>query len=179
MSAKAFGFTANVFKIIPSVYTLNNGNSTVSKIPLFTGYPIDPWATIGSLSSAYPQAIVKDSSGNVYTANSGNGTISKITAAGVVTDPWATLAIGASPYGIAIDSSGNVYTTNSDSTVSKITAAGVVTDSWAKLRINTNSTAIAIDSSGNVYTANFLNSTVSKITPSGTCLLYTSDAADE
>ena len=43
MSAKAFGFAANR---LPSLYTANINESTVSKIGLLTGSVNDPWAML-------------------------------------------------------------------------------------------------------------------------------------
>lgn len=50
-----------------------------------------------------------------------------------------------------------------------IVHAQVVTDPWAT--IGNQARAIAVDTAGNVYTANGYNSTISKITPSGTLTL--------
>ena len=47
MSARALGFAANLFKLIPSVYTVNNGNGTVSKITT-AGVVTQAWATLAS-----------------------------------------------------------------------------------------------------------------------------------
>ena len=127
------------------------------------------WATVSnSPVSASPRSLVADASGNIYVANSGNNTVSKISATGVVTAAWVTLANNTRPFGITIDASGNIYTANnSNNTISKITPAGVVTDAWATITDGSNPYAIVTDANGNVYVANQNGFTVTKITAAG------------
>jgi DNA-binding beta-propeller fold protein YncE len=82
---------------------------------------------------------------------------------------------------VAVDSAGNVYVADTDnSTIRKVTAAGVVTTlagtaemvgsadgPGAAARFNY-PTGVAVDSAGNVYVADTDNSTIRKVTPTGT-----------
>jgi sugar lactone lactonase YvrE len=85
------------------------------------------------------------------------------------------------PYGVAVDGAGNVYVTDSGNhTVRKITSDGVVTTLAGSVGESgsadgTNSAArffapagIAVDGAGNLYTADIGNSTIRKVTSSGT-----------
>lgn len=137
--------------------------------------------------------VAVDGSGNVYVADSGNSTIRKITASGAVTTFAGLAGVAGSsdgagaaarfnaPQGIAVDSAGNVYVADTNnSTVRKITAAGSVT-TLAGVAGQTGSGdgpgggarfngpyAVAVDSAGSVYVADFFNSTIRKITATGT-----------
>jgi streptogramin lyase len=119
------------------------------------------WATLASGTGPHDLAI--DANGNLYTANLGSNSVSKVTAAGVVTQVWASLGSN-KPSRIAVDVLGNVYTSNSISnTVCKITASGLIT----VFATGADPEGIAIDGSGNVYIANLVSNTVSKITSTG------------
>ena len=124
-------------------------------------------AAWGALSFP-PDDIAIDASGNVYAVNNNINYISKITSAGIVTNQWAALQVGASPRSIVVDASGNIYTGNYNTkTISKITQAGIVTQTWATLAASGYPRDIAIDASGNVFTINDVINTVSKITAAG------------
>jgi sugar lactone lactonase YvrE len=139
-----------------------------------------------------PSGVATDAAGNVYVADTGNSTIRKITPSGVVTtlagnpaaegsaDGTGAGAQFRSPEGVAVDSSGNVYVADTyNSTIRKITPGGVVTtlagnpaaegsaDGTGALAQFNQPYGVAVDSSGNVYVADTNNSTVRKITPTG------------
>ena len=108
---------------------------------------------------ALPDAVAVDSAGNVYVADTDNHTIRKV----------------------PVDSAGNVYVADTDNhTVRKVTSAGVVTTvaGTAGVAGNADGTGaaarfsfpegVAVDSAGNVYVADFGNSTIRKVTPTGT-----------
>ena len=134
-----------------------------------------------------------DSAGNVYVADLNNNTIRKITPVGVVTTLVGTAGTFGSadgtganarffgPAAVAVDSAGNVYVADyGNSTIRKVTATGVVTTlagtaravgsadgTGAAARFN-GPTGVTVDSAGNVYVADRGNSTIRKVTPTGT-----------
>ena len=139
-----------------------------------------------------PTGVTVDGAGNVYVADQFNGTIRKVSPAGVVTtlagtagsfgsaDGTGAAASFDAPIGVAVDGAGNVYVADLvDSTIRKVTAAGVVTTlaGTADQRGSADGTGaaarfhqpsgVAVDSAGNVYVADQLNSTIRKITPTG------------
>jgi hypothetical protein len=82
---------------------------------------------------------------------------------------------------VAVDSAGNVYVADqNNSTIRKVTAAGVVTTLAGTAGVSgsadgTGTAArfdfpfgVAVDSAGNVYVADHDNSTLRKVTPTGT-----------
>ena len=141
----------------------------------------------------YPASIARDASGNLYVADTFTNTIRKITPAGVVSTLAGTAGQAGSqdgtgaaarfnhPDGVAVDAAGNVYVVDSGNyTIRKISPAGVVTTLAGTAGIRGSSDAvdgaamfaapmgIALDASGNVYVADTDNSTIRKITASGT-----------
>ncbi len=140
-----------------------------------------------------PAGMAADGNGNVYVADSGNSTIRKITSAGVVStfagsagntgssDGTGSAARFNSPQGVAVDNAGNIYVADSNNdTIRKITSGGTVTTlagaagqsgssdgAGGSARFN-EPYALAVDSAGNVYVADQANSTIRKITTSGT-----------
>ncbi len=140
-----------------------------------------------------PNGVAVDGSGNVYVADTSNGTIRKITNTGVVTtlagsagqfsgmDGTGAAAHFHFPYGVAVDGSGNVYVADtSNCTIRKITSTGTVTTlagsagqtgnvdgTGAAARFN-NPVGVAVDGNGNVYVCDTNNSTIRKITSTGT-----------
>jgi sugar lactone lactonase YvrE len=151
-------------------------------------------ATDGTGTTArfnFPTGVAVDSAGNIYVADSGNYTIRKVTAAGVVTTLAGTAGISGStdgrggaarfsqPAGVAVDSAGNIYVADYW-TIRKVTAAGVVTtlagtantagsaDGTGDGARFSHASGVAVDSTGNVYVADTGNSTIRKVTPTGT-----------
>ncbi len=149
---------------------------------------------LGSAARFYGlSGVAVDTSGNVYVADTTNNTIRKITAGGSVStlagtggsagsaDGVGSAARFNAPQGIAVDSVGNVYVADTNnSTIRKITAGGSVSTlagvagqtgnadgAGAGARFN-GPYAVAVDGAGNVYVSDFFNSTIRKITSSGT-----------
>jgi len=140
-----------------------------------------------------PTGVAVDGSGNVYVADAGNTSIRKVTSNGTVTTFAGVSGVAGSadgagaaarfnaPQGIAVDSAGNVYVADTNnSTIRKITSAGVVT-TIAGVAGQTGSVdgpggsarfngpyAVAVDGGGNLYVADFFNSTIRRITSTGT-----------
>jgi uncharacterized protein YjiK len=139
----------------------------------------------------FPIGVAVDSAGNICVTDQGS-TIRKVTAAGVVTTLAGTAGIFGStdgtgaaarfngPVGVAIDSAGDIYVTDQGTIVRKVTGAGVVTtlagtagvfgstDGTGAAAHFNRPTGVAVDNRGNVYVADQGNSTIRKITPTGT-----------
>jgi hypothetical protein len=141
---------------------------------------------------SFPRGIAVDSAGNIYVADLGNATIRKVTPSGIVTTLAGAPGVRGSadgsgaaarfnlPSGVAVDGAGNIYVADRvNHTIRKLTAAGVVTTlagtpapgtadgTGAAARFNFPS-GVAVDSAGNVYVADEANSTIRKVTPTGT-----------
>ena len=140
-----------------------------------------------------PYDVAVDSSGNIYVADTRNDTIRKITSAGAVTtlagdarfsgddDGTGADARFDQPNGIAVDLSGNIYVADTENhIIRKVTPSGVVTTlagqggqdgsrdgDGADARF-WSPRGVAVDAAGNVYVADSDNSTIRKITPTGT-----------
>jgi len=152
-------------------------------------------STDGTLASASingPGGVAVDSSGNIYIADSLNYTIRKITPNGTVstlagsaglkgkTDGIGSAARFEDPENLAVDSSGNVWVADGQGyTVREITPNGTVTTIAGKA-LTSGSTdglasnarfgmllGIAVDPVGNVFVSDSSNSTIRKITFSG------------
>ncbi len=139
-----------------------------------------------------PTGVAVDANGNVFVADADNHVIRRISTAGVVTtfagiagqsgnlDGPGGSARFNKPQGVAVDAANNVYVADTNnSTISKITAAGNVS-TFAGAAGQTGSTdgtgdnarfngpyAVAVDSGGSVYVADFFNSTIRKISATG------------
>lgn len=143
-----------------NIYTGNN-NSTISKITYSSGTVTQAWATV--LGGIHIKGIAADGA-NVYTINN-NGTLSRTTFGGNI-GTWFTLPAGGIGNAIVLDAASNLYVASSNWYIYKIDPGGPSTlGGWY---LGTAPFSIALDASNNIYTANFGNSTVSKITSSGT-----------
>jgi sugar lactone lactonase YvrE len=140
-----------------------------------------------------PDGVALDTAGNVYVADANNHTIRKVTAAGVVTTLAGTAGLSGStdgtgaaahfsfPSGVAIDSAGSLYVADfGNHTIRKVTADGVVTTlagtaglsgsadgTGAAARFN-GPDGVSVDGAGHIYVADVFNSTIRKVTPTGT-----------
>jgi sugar lactone lactonase YvrE len=160
------------------------------------GTPGTPGATDGTGPAALfsgPSGICIDGSGNLYIADTGNDIIRKVTSAGVSSTFAGTAGVvgfvdGTSngvqfsnPIGISIDGSGNLYVADTNNNlIRKITSAGVsttiagnpstsgVTDGVGEFALFNSPRGIAVDSAGNLYVADSANSTIRKVTQTGT-----------
>jgi sugar lactone lactonase YvrE len=140
-----------------------------------------------------PSAIAIDGLNNLYVADTYNNTIRKITPAGVVTTLAGAPGIFGSadgtggaasfnlPSGIATDSAGNIYVADTrNNTIRKITSLGVVTtlagtagvvgsaDGVGAAATFNGPAGIVCDNFGNIYVADQGNSTIRKVTRTGT-----------
>jgi len=146
----------------------------------------------GEALFAYPAGLTIDSAGTLYVADHNNHTVRKVTAGGAVTTLAGAAGISGSAdgqgnaarfnglTGVAVDASGNVYVADAgNSTIRKITAGGLVSTFAGLAGVAGSSDGVgsaarfnapqglAVDSAGNVYVADTNNSTVRKISPSG------------
>ena len=95
------------------------------------------------------------------------------------------------PYGITLDASGNIYVVDSNNNrVEKFDSSGAYLSQFGSFGSGdgqfSSPSVIALDASGNIYVVDSYNSRVQKLsqkkyfaTGAYSCLLYTSDAADE
>ncbi|HEX3475569.1 MAG TPA: hypothetical protein VHT91_11135, partial [Kofleriaceae bacterium] len=148
-----------------------------------------------------PSGVAVDSAGNVYVADYLNSTIRKVTPTGLVTTLAGTAGMVGSadgpgaaarfsqPAGVAVDSVGNVYVADqSNHTIRKVTAAGVVTTLAGTAGVVGSvdgpgaaarfyyPTSVAVDSSDNVYVADQSNSTIRKVSVTGTVMTLAGSA---
>lgn len=139
-----------------------------------------------------PVGMAIDGSGNIYVADSGDHTIRKVTPGGTVTTFAGSSGLAGSvngtgtgarfvyPFAVAVDTAGNVYVAdNGDHTIRKITAGGAVSllagsanvtgavDALGNAATFNDPQGIAVDTAGNVYVCDTNNSTIRKITPTG------------
>ncbi len=140
-----------------------------------------------------PTSVAVDQSGNLFVADLGNNTIRQITPAGLVStiaglagstgtnDGVGSNARFNQAYGVAVDRSDNVYVADTlNSTIRKVTPTGVVTtlvgragssgtnDGMGNAARFDQPHGMAMDSAGNLYVADTGNSTLRKVTPTGT-----------
>lgn len=146
-----------------------------------------------SATFSFPSGLALDSSGNLYVADYGNQVIRKISPGGIVStlagtagDPGSADGVGAAarfkyPRDVAIDSSGNLYVADSGNhTIRRVSPAGLVTtiagsagaagavDGSGNVARFNGPSGVGVDSAGNVYVADSANSTLRKISVSGT-----------
>jgi len=138
-------------------------------------------------------SIAVDITGNIYVADSEAHAIRKISPSGVVAnfagtpgisgkaDGPGTIAKFNLPSGIALDGTGNVYVSDTyNYTIRKITPDGIVSTVAGAAGISGNVDGdanasrlgapgqLVLDRSGNIFVSDGFNSTIRKITPSGT-----------
>ena len=138
-----------------------------------------------------PQGVAAGSTGTVYIADTANGAIRIMTASGVVTTLAGSPSEGSingvtssarfySPQNVAVDGQNNLYVADTqNSVIRKITPLGVVSvlagtpgmfgsvDGAGASALFSGPQGIALDSGGNLYVADTGNSTIRKITASG------------
>ena len=153
-------------------------------------------STDGSGSAARfnaPASIAVDNTGTIYTGEGINQTIRKITPAGVVStlaglagnagsaDGIGSAARFNNPVGMAVDANGVIYVADVvNRTIRKVTATGMVTTLAGTAGVSGSAdgtgpaaqfgapTNVTVDGSGNVYVTDGQNSTIRKVTPTGT-----------
>ncbi|UFS60340.1 Vgb family protein [Subtercola endophyticus] len=153
------------------VWVGDRGANEVAKVAYGGG--VTKFALPGSVA---PCALASNKAGDIFVADELTNVVSKISAAGVVTPAFATLASTAHPRALVVDKAGNVFSANSgDDTISKISPTGAVTAAFASVApISGSATpvALAIDSAGTLFTANFTSRTVSKVTAAGVASVF-------
>jgi sugar lactone lactonase YvrE len=140
-----------------------------------------------------PEGIAVDAAGTIYVADTMNATIRAVTAGGTVStvaggvllrgsqDGNGTVARFSFPSGISVDTAGNLYVSDTDNgTIRKIAAdrsvttlaglpgVGGTTDSNGTNALFNQPSGLAVDSSGVIYVTDTGNSTIRKVTPTGT-----------
>jgi hypothetical protein len=141
---------------------------------------------------ATPTSVAVDSSDNLYVADWDNNVIRKITPNAIVSTLAGSPTEGGSadgpgpdarfsaPAGVATDSAGNVYVADlGNNTIRKITPENIVStlaglagssgseDGMGSAARFNNPNAVAVDSAGNIFVSDGSNSTIRKVTPSG------------
>ena len=152
---------------------------------------------IGGAARFYsPVGVAVDALGDVYVGDSQTETIRKITPDGGVTTLAGGLGVGSAdgtggsasfngPSGVAVDAAGNVYVADTtNDTIRKITPAGAVTtlaggaglagsaDGTGNAARFNHPEGIAVDGFGNIFVADVNNSTIRKITSTGTVTTF-------
>ena len=161
----------------------------------FAGNPGVTGSLNGTGSNALfntPYGVALDGGSNVYIADTNNSTIRKISVSGSVstlagtpgltgsTNGIGSVALFNNPIGVAVDSGSNVYVADTaNSTIRKISVSGSVstlagtpgvtgtTDASGTAALFNHPTCVAVDSGSNVYVADTANSTIRKISVSG------------
>ena len=184
----------NIYVADTNNHTIRKINS-VGTVSTLAGSPGQSGSTDGIGRSALfnrPEGVAVDGNGNIYVADTLNATIRKITPAGTVSTlagmagiPGSSDGIGMAtqfnyPEGIAVDGKGNIYVADTNNhTIRKISSNKMVTTLAGTARVQGSSdgngsearfflpTGIAVDGNGNIYVADMWNSTIRKITPTG------------
>ena len=167
--------------------------STIAGSPLISG---NTNAVGAAARFNLPNGIAVDSAGNILVADTSNEAIRKIAPDGTVTtyagnrgipgsaDGTGTGARFFRPFGITLDAAGNAYVSDSyNHMIRKVTSVGVVSTiagpgaglgSYGSIDGTGNAArfnaprSIALDGSGNLFATDTGNSTIRRITPTGT-----------
>ena len=205
-AARFYYPTGGAFDAAGNLYISDSNNDIIRKIA-----PDGTTSTLAGLAGSIgstdgkggvarfytPYGMAFDSSGNLYVADRNNATIRKVTPDGTVstfaglagttgsTDGAASSARFNWPAFPAVDRNNNVYVADqSNSTIRKITPTGTVTtlagspgqfssaDGVGSAARFNNPSSLAVDASGNVYVTDNGNSTIRKITPTGTVTTF-------
>ena len=170
-----------------NLYVADTTNNVIRKVT-----PAGEVSTVaGGYDFSQPTGVAVDAAGNVYVAVTENHTIDKIDLAGHVTvlagspghhgyaDGTGRAALFDDPSGVALDGAGNIYVADKDNNaIRKITPERVVTTLAGQKRPGSNDgvgsearftdpIGVAVDAAGNVYVTDNTNSTLRKVTPSG------------
>jgi MYXO-CTERM domain-containing protein len=154
------------------LFVADTGNSAIRQIA--SGGVV---TTLASGSFSAPVGVALDASGNVLVADSNNNAIRKVTKTGVVTTfsgpPFVQFN---SPVGLAANNSGAFYVSDTNTlrqisdgvvtTLAGATAAGSADGAGGSAGF-TSPGGLAVDSTGNIYVADTGNSTIRKVTPTG------------
>jgi hypothetical protein len=206
-TAARFDYTSGgAFDAAGNLYIADAANNTIRKIApdgttsTFAGLAGSSGSVDGKGGVARfntPYGLAFDSSGNLFVADRNNYTIRKITPDGTVSTFAGLAGVTGSTDGAgssarfnwpafpAVDRSNNVYIADqSNSTIRKITPTGTVTTlagspgqfastdgTGSAARFN-NPSSVAVDATGNVYVTDNGNSTIRKITPTGTVTTF-------
>jgi sugar lactone lactonase YvrE len=179
------GGVPTLVNLTPGVFTITNAASS-----------LDGPAALALFSN--PSGIALDNAGDLYIADRGNNTIRLLTTGGTVsTFAGSPLTNGFAdgtgagarfhhPSGVSIDAAGNLYVADTDNdTIRKITTGGAVTtlagapgvfgstDGTNKFARFDAPQSLAVDTWSNLYVADTINSTIRRLTPSGTNWIVT------
>ena len=140
-----------------NVYAAGTGYDIIRKVtPLGAVSAFASGTILGS-----PMGMVFDDLGNLFTTGYGwGGTINRISPNGVITR--VTTGLGGS--GLARDTAGNLYVAGGSSVV-KFGADGVATTIASGFQY---AWGLAFDHSGNLFVTDYIDDSLSKITPGGT-----------